>query len=669
MTFLSPLFLIGISAFALPLIIHLVFKKKAKIVPFPSIVFLREIDREVVRKKRIEEILVMILRMLVLILFALFLSKPVLKANIFGAGSKAVVIILDDSFSMNAVNGHRRFDLAKEKARLLISSLGRGDRAALFLTSRSPGEGFRKGILSGDRLAMTRWIEALPCGYGLTDLDMSFLQAQTLLRSSRTKNRGIFLITDLQKRDWDTIAHREKTKDIPLILIDVSSESNPLNVAITNVEILSTPEKRLGRTFTFRIETKDFSTRAFEGRLGMHDTRGSVIAETPLNVPAQSTVEKELRFHPAGEGWHSGYFAVEKDDLETDNRRYYALEVSEGIPVGIFNQVRITPPDFDEVFFLTKLIDPTGQNYPFAPEEFFVISGETLGKYRVAVFPSLLKLRAGEMAALQNYVSSGGRVIFFLKEGFSVETLRSLFGQITTSEGFEDGLFKIGEEGLGLQNLFLDVDFYRRVVISTSGIAGGTAISLFQDGNPFLIEKRVGSGRLMLFTCGFHIDYTNLPFRHASLPLMYNLLYRLAGKREGLKYTVGESLVVRPDWVSVTTAAGETVPLDPKSAFFKLSAPGIYEVRGEGASAHPVIEQVPVNVNPEEGDLTAITSDGDIERSLPFTQWERVRSDEDLRAKLQDIISGTPLWSYFLFAAVAAFLAELYLANKIGQKV
>ncbi len=669
MTFLSPLFLIGISAFALPLVIHLIFKKKAKVVPFPSIIFLREIDREVVRKKRLEEVLVMILRMLVLILFALFLSKPVLKTNLLGTGSKALVIILDDSYSMNAVNAHRRFDVAKEKARLLISNLGRGDRAALLLTSKSPQEGFKRGILSSDRLGMTRWLDSLECGYRTSDLDTAFAQARTLVRSSGTRNRGIFLITDLQRRDWEAIAHREKTEDIPVVLIDVAGQPNPLNVAITNVEILSTPEKRLGRAFTFRIETKNHSVRPFQGRLGMRDTLGTIMAETPLELAAQSTVEKELRFHPAGDGWHSGCFVVEKDDLGTDNSRYYSLEVREGTPVGIFNQIRITAPDFDEAFFLIKLVDPTGQNYPFAPEEFFVISPETLGKYRVVIFFNLIKLRGGETAALKNYLSSGGRAVFFLKEGFSNDTFRSLLGGAAAANEFEHGSFKIGEDGLGLENLFLDVDFYRRLPISISAIPDATSISLFQDGKPFLVEKRVGSGRLLVFTTGYHIDYTSLPFRHASLPLMYNVLFRLAGKRESARYTVGESLIVGSDWASLTTPEGEDVSLESQGTFVTLRTPGVYEVRAKSVSADPIVEQFPVNVNPEEGDLTPITSGADIEKAVPFSQWERVGSDEDLTAKLQSIMSGTPLWSYFLLGAVAAFLAELYLSNKIGQKV
>jgi hypothetical protein len=208
MTFLNPLFLIGISAFALPLIIHLIFKKKAKVIPFPSVVFLREIDREVVRKKRVEEVLVMILRMLVLIFFALFLSKPVLRTNLLGGGSKAVMILLDDSYSMNVSNGRRSFDVAKEKARVLIANLNRSDRAGLVLTSRDPKEGFKGGILSGDRLGMTRWVDSLECGYSSSNLDTAFTHAGIVLWASNTKNRGIFLVSDLQRRDWEGLARK-----------------------------------------------------------------------------------------------------------------------------------------------------------------------------------------------------------------------------------------------------------------------------------------------------------------------------------------------------------------------------------------------------------------------------------------------------------------------------
>ncbi len=669
MTFLNPLFLIGVSAFALPLLIHLIFKKKAKVVLFPSILFLREIDREIVRRKRLEEILVMILRMLVLVMFALFLSQPVLKTNLFGAGGKAAVILLDDSFSMNATNARRRFDVAKEKARLLIAGLDRGDKAALILTSKGPEGGFRKGILSSDRLGMSRWLDSLSCGYASSNLDEAFGQARAILRASDTKNRGIFLISDLQKRDWEAVANREKTEDIPVVLIDVAEESNPLNVAITKIEVLSAPEKRLGKTFTFRVEVRNFSSRPFDGRIGMYTDQGGAIAETGISLGGESTVEKEVRFQPAEDGWHSGYFLVEKDDLPTDNKRYYCLEVKEGIPLGIFNQVRIAPPDFDEVFFLSRLIDPAGQKYPFSVEEFFVISGETLGKYRVVIFPELPKLREGEMSALKTYVSSGGRAVFFLKAGFSLETLRSLFGSVVEKAEVEEGTFKVGEEGFGLESLFLDVDFYRRIPLSVSGEPQATAISLFQDGKPFLVEKREGSGKIVLFATGFHVDYTNLPFRHASLPLIYNLVFGLVGRGATAEYGVGEMLIVKPDWGSVTTPTGETVEFGLPSRFYRLEVPGVYEARVKGAGADSVVEKFPVNVSAEEGDLTPMKSDADIDKILPFRRWERVRSDEDLKAKLQAIITGTALKSYFLYAAVAAFLMELYLANKIGQKV
>jgi hypothetical protein len=669
MTFLSPLFLIGISAAALPLLIHLIFKKKAKVLLFPSIIFLKEINREVVRRKRLEEIIVMILRMLVLILLSLFLSKPVLKTNLFSAGSKAIVVLLDDSFSMNASKGGARFEVAKERARLLIASLSRGDTAALLLTSKSPEEGFKKGILSGDRPGMTRWLETVECGFSTSNLDVAFAHARTLLHESGTRNRGIFLISDLQRRDWRSIANREKTEDIPAVLIDVGGESIPLNVALTDVTILTSPEKRLGRTFTFRALAKNFSAEDFEGRIGMRSLDGKTIAETSIAIPAESSVEKEVRFHPAGKGLYSGYFLIEKDDLPTDNKCYYSLEVKEGIPIGIFNQIRLTPPDFDEVFFLKKLIDPTGQGYPFAPDDVFVISRETLDRNAVVIFPNVLKLREGEMSALNDYVASGGRAIFFLQESFSPETLRGLFGDIASTGSFEEGRFKVGDSGFGMESLFLDVDVFRRLPLSLGEESQIVPISLFQDEKPLLVEKRVRAGRLLLFSTGYHLDYTNLPLRHASLPFMYNLLFRLVGKSEPSRYVVDGAVIARPDWESLTTPEGEIVELGSAGTLYKLRTPGVYEAKPRGNAADTLPVQFSVNLNNEEGDLTPMVSEAEIEKIVPFSEWERVSSEKDLRVKLQTLISGTPLGAFFLYGAILMFLAELYLANKIGQKV
>jgi hypothetical protein len=173
----------------------------------------------------------------------------------------------------------------------------------------------------------------------------------------------------------------------------------------------------------------------------------------------------------------------------------------------------------------------------------------------------------------------------------------------------------------------------------------------------------------MVFATGYHIDYTNLPFRHASLPYVYTLLFRLTGQKESPRYTVGESLVASPGWASITTPDGETRDLESQSTVSELKAPGIYEVRLKESTNDSDMAQFAVNLNPQEGDLTPVASDAEIDRAIPFSRWERVRSEEDLKARLEVLISGTPLWSYFLFAAIAAFLAELYLSNRIGQKV
>ena len=72
----------------------------------------------------------MILRILVLVLFVIFLAKPLLRANLFfGSSAKSVVIIIDDSYSMHAKDDRVLFEKARERAISIVGNLHSGDKA------------------------------------------------------------------------------------------------------------------------------------------------------------------------------------------------------------------------------------------------------------------------------------------------------------------------------------------------------------------------------------------------------------------------------------------------------------------------------------------------------------------------------------------------------------
>ena len=142
MTFLAPLFLIGALAGVIPVVLHMINRRRAKELPFSTLRFLRISVEKTRRRKRIHDLLLMLVRVAVLVLIALGLAKPTITnlSALWGGGTNtAVAIILDNSASMGEIDPDRpRFDTARSAAVQVMDQLRDGDQVALFLTGGAP---------------------------------------------------------------------------------------------------------------------------------------------------------------------------------------------------------------------------------------------------------------------------------------------------------------------------------------------------------------------------------------------------------------------------------------------------------------------------------------------------------------------------------------------------
>ena len=135
MTFGALPFLLAGLAAAIPIVLHMIHRRKVKDLPFPTLRFLRLSVEKTRRRKRIHDLFLMLLRMAVLILIALGLAKPTLTSlsSLWGGGGSAVAIILDNSASMGVVDQgpdreQIRFRTALRAAEQIMDELRDGDR-------------------------------------------------------------------------------------------------------------------------------------------------------------------------------------------------------------------------------------------------------------------------------------------------------------------------------------------------------------------------------------------------------------------------------------------------------------------------------------------------------------------------------------------------------------
>src|SRR5687767_16020769 len=104
MSFLTPLFLVGLAGLAIPVIIHLIQKERKNVIAFPSLMFLRKIPYQSVERRRIRNWPLLLLRLAALALIVMAFARPFLRREALAVaaagGAREVVILLDRSYSL-----------------------------------------------------------------------------------------------------------------------------------------------------------------------------------------------------------------------------------------------------------------------------------------------------------------------------------------------------------------------------------------------------------------------------------------------------------------------------------------------------------------------------------------------------------------------------------------
>ena len=135
MTFLNPFILLGLAAASIPVLLHLLNLRKLKTVEFSSLRFLKELQKTKIKRLKLKQILLLILRTLIVVFAVIAFARPALKSSLPVLGSHAktsVVIILDNSFSMDISDERgNRLKQAKNVAQSILGALKDGDEAAI----------------------------------------------------------------------------------------------------------------------------------------------------------------------------------------------------------------------------------------------------------------------------------------------------------------------------------------------------------------------------------------------------------------------------------------------------------------------------------------------------------------------------------------------------------
>lgn len=684
MSFLNPLFLFGLFAAAIPILIHLFTRRRPREIRFPSLAFLSEVNQSEIRRLKFKQWLLLLLRTLAIVAIALAMARPAVRgsAGLNSDAATTIVALVDRSGSMGAEAGVAGAGpagtLAGEARRVvedLLITMGPADELLLVPYDAAPDPVTPEPV--GDMARLRAAAQALDAGARTTDHRPALEYAAEALAASRALNRELFWISDFQAAGFRAAADDAPAADAASGLAAPDGPWNdarvyvvPLaprgrgNVALTEA-LLSPAEGGIA------LSVSAVAAGATPGDLAVaaRDATGAEIGRGFLNVPESGETGTLLPL--AAVPAEGGVVEVPADVLPLDNRRWFAA--------GRAGSQRIVLRDDAQVSALRLALEAGAPASGITVDA--VPAGQMGGRLTDAdavVINDVERLVASDLQALLDFHRAGGAVMLVLggnaDPGFwNGSVLReigagAMGGVAQTAPG---AAWRLLRRTAGHPVLAgfparpgepLSTARFERVREFDPG--EGTRVLLeFDSGHPALVEGR----DLLVFCASLEPDASDFPVSGAFLPLMHQAVKVLArgtaspslapGEQYAAPATTGEWRIEGPDGVEVeselTATAGAT-----RLVSAPLERPGLYRVL-RGAALRSTFA---VNPDPAEADLTPMGED-DLVRMFPDGRARIMRPGADLAQRVREARFGRELWSLFVILALLLLVAESVIAR------
>ena len=634
MTFLSPLFLLGAVAAAVPIVLHLLKRQPEQRVRFAAVTFLKTAPVEHSSRRRLRDWLLLALRVTALLLLALVFARPFFRHASAADPTGTTVVAIDTSYSMSAP---ARFERAKAMARDAIRNASPGHDVAVVTFADQAAVLLRPTLDRGAALAA---IEAATPGFGSTRYRTGLNAAGALVaRRSGT----IVVVTDLQEGGWDAGDHATVPGGTRVEIRDVGPL--PENLAVTALRFDSDRAIATIRNIASR-------SRLVRARLRID---GKQTAETSVQVGAQESAEavfSTIRTRGTAAPADGGVAAVTIDDaegIEADNVRY-ALLSGVSRPTVL---VATTSGDLSrDAFYLQQALG-AGRTSTKSDVEGVSTSKlsawtpEQVARHAVVLLLSTRGLEPRGRETLSSYVAAGGGLLVAAGPEVDGNVVADVLGRGAPLQVVPE-IAGARVDGARSRSLTLAPADVRHPIFRAFGaevaslglvtfrsaarIGGSTCQTLarFTSGDAALVDCASGSGRAVVVASDLNNQWNDFPLRASFVPFVHETVRYLSTSSERAgEYVVGEV----PDGVPPVPGV--------------VTAPA---ARRSGAPARKIV----VNVDTRESDPSRISAD---EFQAAVTHLKDAGAT-GARADAIEQESGQQLWQFLLGLMIATLAVE-----------
>jgi hypothetical protein len=419
MVFLNPSILLGLLAAAIPILIHILNFRKLQKVEFSTLSFLKELQKSKIKKIKLKQWLLLLLRTLIIIFIIFAFARPTLEnVNIAGSTSAAkssTLFILDNSFSMSYVGDDGSyFNKGKKIIKDIISKMEEGDDIFILKSTDSL-------FSSSNKETALKIIDELKIALVTETINSKLKKAIDILNSSNNINKEIFLLSDLQKSTFineisnDSLITQITVNKIKLYSFDLSLDKSK-NYAVSNLSLQNSIIE-LNKPITFSATLSNYSdltNNNINVSLFINNKR---VAQQ--NVSLNENSDKIIYFETSinSAGLIEARVEAEEDNIVQDNFSYLSFIVPEKIKILMLYD------DISDLKFIESAVSSISNQIEITKQNILGVLNNRIANFDLIFY---MGTSVNKSLEIENYLEQGGKLIFISPKSVNENSLVEL---------------------------------------------------------------------------------------------------------------------------------------------------------------------------------------------------------------------------------------------------
>jgi len=698
----------GLALASVPVIIHLLNRRRFIRIDWAPMTYLKLTIRKNRRRIQIEQLLLLAVRVLAVAALFFAVARPTVSntaiAKLLAApGRAARFIVIDDSLSMGAVSGGKSaLTRAKDTVAELLKQVQPQDSVTVMTSTQVETPLVRESHLE-EKDSVTALVKGLEVTHAFGQWAAIFEKIDAHVQASSQPTRELVLITDLRHAGWDAgvadVVDRWAAANVALRIIDVGG-SVLGNVVLKSLD-QTAPIALIHTPVSFLAKIHNDGTASVPSQEATLTVDGKPQSILLPEVPASGNIDVPVTVTFDAAGMHGIELQLPRDALPEDNVRYASIDVRNSLAIQVVDGEPDPRPFESETDFLelayavgkapwqvTRMTDSQWASNPLiAPDVLILANVGGVSEQRAAELAAQVEAGLGLMIFLGEQVdpTTYNRVLFREGRGLLPAEISRYREEDVTGlvlEGFADSplapLAKLKTEALA------KIRPKRFAEVSVPAEAGDAVrvLARWNDSrqSPAVVEKRIGEGRVLLWTITADKKWSDWPTDGSYVLAVRQAAMAIASRAtERDNVTAGQPLRFRLDKKGIPLQAGvkrpgrnepEVATIDksdpkfPQIRFDKTLQAGYYHMDWKDPVLGDMSRLFAASPDVRESNL-AIIPTVELKTLLGKLNPEIIRVGEQ---KASAGGSGTELWRTAIWGLLGLVIVESCLAAWVGRE-